>query len=251
MLLFVLAGRYLNVYMIEDLNQANFLCRSQGFNERRVSLVVPAYNEAAAIAHVLRDFEHEVDEIVVMDNNSPDGTGDIARRRARPSTRGRSRLWRRAPPGYGRHQLHPVLVEADATFRARDLGKLLEYVKDADMVIGTRTTRQLIEQGDGRACCAGATSSSGSSSSCSRWGLEPRFTDVGYTYRVIWCYVYCMGVPDALTTRRFSPEMMIEILRVEGTRHRYPRQLSPPARRASKHSGTLGTASGRASRWSA
>ena len=40
-----------------------------------------------------------------------------------------------------------VVVEADHTFRAKDLGKFLEYLKDSDMVIGTRTTRQMIEQG--------------------------------------------------------------------------------------------------------
>jgi len=40
-----------------------------------------------------------------------------------------------------------ILVEADASFTAHDLPKILEYMRDADMVIGTRTTRQMIEQG--------------------------------------------------------------------------------------------------------
>ena len=44
-----------------------------------VSLVIPAYNEATSIGHVIRDFRPLVDEIVVMDNVSPDGTGAIAR----------------------------------------------------------------------------------------------------------------------------------------------------------------------------
>ena len=44
-----------------------------------MSLVIPAYNEATSIGHVIRDFRPLVDEIVVMDYVSPDGTGAIAR----------------------------------------------------------------------------------------------------------------------------------------------------------------------------
>ena len=33
-----------------------------------------------------------------------------------------------------------ILVEGDATFRSRDIHKMYEYIKDCDMVIGTRTT---------------------------------------------------------------------------------------------------------------
>lgn len=240
---FVLAGRYLNVNTIEDLNQANFLCRSQGFNERRVSLVVPAYNEAAAIAHVLRDFEHEVDEIVVMDNNSPDGTGDIARRLG-------ATVHSRSLKGYGdalRQGMDAatgdilVLVEADATFRARDLGKLLEYVKDADMVIGTRTTRQLIEQGANmEGLLRWGNVVVGKFIELLWWGLEPRFTDVGCTYRVIWRDAY-QKIRPYLTRddAAFSPEMMIEILRVEGRVIEIPVSYHRRRGGLSKHSGTL------------
>jgi NDP-sugar pyrophosphorylase family protein len=240
---FVLTGRYLNVNTIADLNQANFLCRSTGFNERRVSLVVPAYNEAAAIGHVLRDFQSHVDEIVVMDNNSPDGTADIARRLG-------ATVYSRALRGYGdalRQGMDAatgdilVLVEADATFRARDLGKLLEYVKDADMVIGTRTTRQLIEQGANMAgLLRWGNVVVGKLIEALWWNLEPRFTDVGCTYRAIWRDAYHKIRP--YLTRddaAFSPEMMIEILRVEGRVIEIP--VSYHSRRGglSKHSGTL------------
>ena len=36
---------------------------------------------------------------------------------------------------------------ADGTFSPRDVDKLLVYLRDADLVLGTRTTRQMIEQG--------------------------------------------------------------------------------------------------------
>ena len=46
------------------------------------------------------------------------------------------------------------------------------------------------------------------------WGQEPRFTDVGCTYRAIWKDAY-LKIRDRLQGigPEFSPEMMIEILR--------------------------------------
>ena len=108
-----------------------------------MSIVIPAYNEAASIGHVVRDFLPHVDEVVVMDNCSADGTGELARAAG-------AVVHSRKLRGYGdalRQGMDAatgdilVLVEADGTFRAKDLGKLLEFLKDADMVIGTRTTR--------------------------------------------------------------------------------------------------------------
>jgi len=47
----------------------------------RIALLVPCYNEAATIRRVVEDFRREIPEAVihVFDNNSTDGTGDIAR----------------------------------------------------------------------------------------------------------------------------------------------------------------------------
>ena len=46
------------------------------------------------------------------------------------------------------------------------------------------------------------------------WGQEPRFTDVGCTYRAIWKDAY-LKICDRLEGigPEFSPEMMIEVLR--------------------------------------
>jgi dTDP-glucose pyrophosphorylase len=241
---FVLSGRYLNVNTIEDLNLANFYCRATGFERHRVSLVIPAYNEAAAIGHVIRDFRSQVDEIVVMDNCSADGTAEIARSLG-------AVVHSRPLAGYGdalRQGMDAasgdilVLVEADATFRAKDLGKLLEYLKDADMVIGTRTTRQLIEQGanmDGLLRWGNVFV--GKLVEALWWGLEPRFTDVGCTYRAIWRDAY-RKIREYLTRddAAFSPEMMIEMLRVQGRVIEVPVSYYRRRGGASKHS---------ASRW--
>jgi glycosyltransferase involved in cell wall biosynthesis len=94
-----------------------------------VSIVVPAYNEAASIRHVVRDFLPHVHEVVVMDNESADGTGELARAAG-------AVVHSRKLRGYGdaiRQGMDAatgdilVIVEADGTFRAKDLGKLLEF----------------------------------------------------------------------------------------------------------------------------
>jgi dTDP-glucose pyrophosphorylase len=237
---FELEGQYLNVNTIADLNLANFLCRSLHFHRHKKSLVIPAYNEAASIGHVIRDFQPHVDEIVVMDNRSPDGTGDIARSlgavvHSRP-LRGYGDAIRQGMEAASGDVL--IVVEADATFQARDLGKLLEYLKDADMVIGTRTTRQLIEQGanmDG--ILRWGNVAVGKLIEALWWGLEPRFTDVGCTYRAIWRDAW-LKIRDFLTRddAAFSPEMMIEILRVEGRVIEVPVSYHSRRGGASKHS---------------
>jgi dTDP-glucose pyrophosphorylase len=237
---FVLTGHYLNVNSVEDMNVANFLARTLHFERQRVSLVVPAYDEAASIGHVLRDFRPHVDEIVVMDNCSADGTAEIARRHG-------ATVHSRPLRGYGdalRQGMDAatgdilVLVEADGTFRAKDLGKLLEFLKDADMVIGTRTTRQMIEQGanmDGWLRWGNVVV--GKLVEVLWWGHEPRFTDVGCTYRAIWRDAY-RKIRPYLTcdAAAFSPEMMIEMLRVEGRVIEIPVSYYRRRGGASKHS---------------
>ncbi|MCK5496204.1 MAG: glycosyltransferase family 2 protein, partial [Hyphomicrobiaceae bacterium] len=45
---------------------------------KHICVVIPALNEAAAIAHVIADIPDWVDRIVVADNGSSDGTCQIA-----------------------------------------------------------------------------------------------------------------------------------------------------------------------------
>ena len=46
---------------------------------KRIGVVIPALNEAAAIGRVIAEIPDWVDHIVVADNGSSDGTGDVAR----------------------------------------------------------------------------------------------------------------------------------------------------------------------------
>jgi len=116
-----------------------------------VSVVFPVYNEEEGLAAAIEDFFSVpyVDEIVVVDNNSTDRSAEIAQGTA-------ARVVRESNQGYG-HALqrglreatgdYIVLVEPDGTFMAKDITRLLAYADDCDMVMGTRTTRELIRDG--------------------------------------------------------------------------------------------------------
>ena len=115
---------------------------------KTVSVVLPAYNEEKYIRPAVEDFFSSgvVDEVVVVDNNSRDGT-------AREARATRARLVAEPRQGYG-YALQRglseatgdiiILAEPDGTFMGRDVLKLLAYADDFDMVCGTRTTRELI-----------------------------------------------------------------------------------------------------------
>src|SRR5689334_914089 len=118
---------------------------------QRVTVVFPAFNEAPGIAQAVADFAAvpAIDEVLVVDNNSTDGTRDRA-------IAAGARVVHEPRQGYG-HALrrglreadseYVVLAEPDGTFVGRDVLKLLAYADDFDLVLGTRTTRELIWHG--------------------------------------------------------------------------------------------------------
>jgi len=118
------------------------------YGDKRVSVVLPAYNEEEHIRQAVGDFllPGIVDEIIVVDNNSRDRTAEEAARTP-------ARIVAESAQGYGyalRRGLREatgelvILAEPDGTFVGRDILKLLAYSEDFDMVCGTRTTRELI-----------------------------------------------------------------------------------------------------------
>jgi NDP-sugar pyrophosphorylase family protein len=235
-------GGYVNVNTSDDLNAANYIYRGATLKKNKISLIIPAYNEETSIGYVIDDFKGCVDEIIVADNSSKDKTAEIAREKG-------AIVVSKSFQGYGDalrcgmdHASGDVfiLVEADATFRASDLPKMLEYLKDSDMVIGTRTTKQLIEQGAnmdfwlrwGNVIAAKVTEL--------LWIFdEPRFTDMGCTYRAIWKDVYYeirerfVGIGP-----EFSPEMMVELLRAKKKVIEIPIVYKARIGGLSKHSGS-------------
>ena len=111
-----------------------------------VSVVIPAYNEEAAIGHVLDDIPREmVDEVIVVDNGSTDRTAEVALRRS-------AKLVSEERRGYGQACLAGVdalddsseivvFLDADYSDDPRELPWLLAPILDdrAELVIGSRT----------------------------------------------------------------------------------------------------------------
>jgi glycosyltransferase involved in cell wall biosynthesis len=117
----------------------------------RVSVVFPAFNEEAGIAQAVADFGaiEAVDEVLVIDNNSRDATASrAAAAGARVVTESRQGYGNALRRGLAEAQgEYVVLAEPDGTFMGKDVLKLLAYADDFDLVLGTRTTRELIWHG--------------------------------------------------------------------------------------------------------
>lgn len=122
----------------------------------RVWLVIPTYNEAENLEAVVTAAIEQLDRIVpgdyrvlVVDDNSPDGTGRIADRLA-AETDVVEVLHRRAKDGLGKAYVAgfeqalaggaELLIEMDADFshNPRYLGDLLAAAESADLVVGSR-----------------------------------------------------------------------------------------------------------------
>ena len=119
-------------------------------SQPRVSVIIPAHNEAGAIALVLAEIPAGlVREVIVVDNNSTDNTGEIARA-------GGATVLREARPGYGHaclagmaHAFSPaqseqpdivVFLDGDHSDFPEQMPELLAPLLSgaADMVIGSR-----------------------------------------------------------------------------------------------------------------
>ncbi|HEX5033595.1 MAG TPA: glycosyltransferase family 2 protein [bacterium] len=107
------------------------------------SIIIPAYNEEAAIASVIEQVRRARpdDEILVVDDASTDRTAELA------SAAGAHVIRHRHNLGYGgslktgiRHARHETVVffDADDQFYPEDIGKLVEALGDADMAVGER-----------------------------------------------------------------------------------------------------------------
>jgi dolichol-phosphate mannosyltransferase len=117
----------------------------------RTLVILPTYNERENLEPVIAQIllQAEEIEVLVVDDNSPDGTGRIADTIAQADQRVHV-LHRERKEGLGRAYVagfrfglehdYDVIVEMDADFshRPKDLPRLLAAIADADVVIGSR-----------------------------------------------------------------------------------------------------------------
>lgn len=224
---FTLRGTYANINDRDSLNLAKYHQRRERFFDNRVTLLLYAEGdekgEEKKIAFTINQYKKitDIDSVYVILPFENSIEAEIIKS-------GASIV--KCPPHkklYGekiKFALQQVpgdillISEVDYSFPDRDIAKLLVYLKEADMVVGTRTTRQLIEQGsDMQGAVRMANVLLAKLMEILWWNYESRFTDVGCTFRAIWKSTFD-DIQERLTARgpEFSAEMMIEVLHSRG-----------------------------------
>ncbi len=119
----------------------------------KVVIMIPTYNEVGNIEALIREIlilplEHDL-SVLVVDDNSPDGTGEIVARLADEDTRIRL-LTRKEKRGRGLAGIegfkrslslgpdYVIEMDGDGSHQARFIPMLLEQAKTSDLVIGSR-----------------------------------------------------------------------------------------------------------------
>ncbi|HEX4978202.1 MAG TPA: polyprenol monophosphomannose synthase [Nocardioides sp.] len=117
----------------------------------RTVMVVPTYNEADNLPWIVARLLEAVPttDVLVVDDGSPDGTGDVAEKLAAEDSRV-AVVHRTQKAGLGAAYLHGFAValergydvvgemDADGSHQPEQLPRLLDALADADLVIGSR-----------------------------------------------------------------------------------------------------------------
>lgn len=120
----------------------------------RVAVLIPTYNERDNLPLVVRRLRAAVPrvDVVILDDNSPDGTGAIADALAaddnqvhvihRPVKAGLGRAYLAGFDWAIEHDYDAVVeMDADGSHQPEELHRLLAAAEDADVVIGSRYVR--------------------------------------------------------------------------------------------------------------
>ena len=116
---------------------------------------IAAYNEEQSIEGAVHDFKSIpfVSKVIVIDNNSKDRTNELAKKAG-------AEVVIERVPGYASTCIRAlkeclarakkdeiiVLVEGDGTFSAQDLYKMMSYIGNIDMVVGTRLCPEIVDR---------------------------------------------------------------------------------------------------------
>lgn len=117
-----------------------------------VDVYLTAWNDELSVGEVVRQFKEleVVDRVIVVDNDSSDGTREVALRAGAEVIVEKNRgygqvVYRALREGSTSLRHWFVICEGDGTFFAHDIYKLLQYTADASIINGTRIVEQLRE----------------------------------------------------------------------------------------------------------
>ena len=188
--------------------------------------MLTAFNDEKSIFYAVKEFisQKNVKQVIVIDNNSLDNTYGIAEQN-------NAKVIKEKKQGYGYASIRGlkesikedvdvvVLAEGDMTFRGRDILKMIPYLEDVDMVIGSRTHRVIVDDDSqmdwfytwGNVLLAKLLELKFFSMS---FLSRVRFTDVGCTFRAI-KIESLRKIIDKLEVggHHFSPHMTIVALK--------------------------------------
>ena len=122
----------------------------------KICVIMPTFNEEEAIKKVVEDFQSQnsVEQVIVVDNNSTDNTVKIAKKC------GAETIEKSENKGYSHSLVMGLnaalktdaniiaITESDGTFNGYDLDKMIPYLNNCDMVIGSRQNQVISEKGN-------------------------------------------------------------------------------------------------------
>ena len=122
-------------------------------NDPWLSIVIPAYNEEETISKTLNDLKSVLDgikksyEIIVVDDGSNDNSAEVVKNIKNinfvqhPYNKGYGAALK---TGIKNAQSDLILIiDADGTYPAKDIPRLLEYANEYDLVVGSRTGKDV------------------------------------------------------------------------------------------------------------
>ncbi len=112
------------------------------YNNNKISIVIPCYNEEKGLEEVLKTKPPFIDEIIVVDNNSTDTTTNVAKKYSTIVVHEKKR-------GYGQAYQSGlsvasgdiiVTLDGDNSYRLSNLDKIFPYMEEGhyDFVVGCR-----------------------------------------------------------------------------------------------------------------
>ena len=124
--------------------------------ESRICVIIPTFNEEQIVKSVIDDYRDQknVHEIIVIDNNSTDKTVEISKSCGvrvieKESNKGLADSIIVGLNEFLKSDANIVTItECDGTFSGSDMEKMIPYLVNCDMVIGTRQVQVLTEKGN-------------------------------------------------------------------------------------------------------
>jgi glycosyltransferase involved in cell wall biosynthesis len=127
---------------------------TQKIDEPKLCVIIPTFNEENSIETIIHDFQSQenIQNIIVVDNHSTDKTVELAKKFdvtiiQKDTNKGLADSVFLGLSEFLKTTSNIVVItECDGTFSGNDLTKMIPYLDNCDMVIGTRQVQVLTEK---------------------------------------------------------------------------------------------------------